>query len=173
MYEAIGLAPVASLLCGCASSDLRRSLSVKGTCMPTRPHVPLYLVYLVLLAIHGTHVIEEEQSMTPPTIDLKRQHKDLYRPRADMTTVVEVPEMRFLAVDGVGDPDTAPAYMQAVEALYSVAYALKFLRKRRPGAFDSPVMPLEGLWWTPECVPFSFEPKVTGTGRPSFACPTM
>ncbi len=95
------------------------------------------------------------------TVDLKRERKDLYRPTADAVMVVDVPTMRFLAIDGSGDPNTVPAYMQAVEALYSMAYTLKFLRKKNPDALDSPVMPLEGLWWTPEDEPFSFQRKDT------------
>jgi hypothetical protein len=55
--------------------------------------------------------------------------------------------MNFLLIDGVGDPNTSPAFQAAVEALYSVAYTLKFSIKKGPLAIDYPVMPLEGLWW--------------------------
>ena len=77
-------------------------------------------------------------------IDLKVQRKDLYYPPANEVTFADVPEMRYLAVDGAGDPNTATAYREAVEALYAVAYALKFARKP---SLDYKVMPLEGLWW--------------------------
>lgn len=49
-------------------------------------------------------------------------------------------------VDGGGDPDTVPAWREAVEALYAVSYAVKFALRRRH-ALDYVVMPLEGLWW--------------------------
>jgi hypothetical protein len=69
-----------------------------------------------------------EQSMAAS--DLKAQRKDLYYPPADEVTFVEVPEMCYLAIDGAGDPNSVPAYREAVEALYAVAYGLKFARKR-------------------------------------------
>lgn len=97
--------------------------------------------------------------MAGTAVDLKQQRKDLYQPPADEVTVVDVPEMRFLAIDGVGDPNMAPAYKQAVEALYAAAYAIKFLRKQIPGAADAAVMPLEGLWWTSDGSAFSPEHK--------------
>jgi hypothetical protein len=50
-------------------------------------------------------------------------------------------------VDGQGDPNTAPAYAEAVEALFAVSYAVKFMVKKMPGGQDYAVMPLEGLWW--------------------------
>jgi hypothetical protein len=79
-------------------------------------------------------------------IDLKAQRKDLYFPKAEVVVFVDVPEMRYLAVDGEGDPNTAAEYREGVEALYAVAYGVKFARKRA-GAPDYTVMPLEGLWW--------------------------
>ena len=78
--------------------------------------------------------------------DFKKDLKHLYNPSAREVTVVEVPKMTFLMLDGMGDPNTAQAYKDAVEALYSVAYTIKFLLKKE-AAFDYAVMPLEGLWW--------------------------
>jgi DNA-binding PadR family transcriptional regulator len=77
--------------------------------------------------------------------DIKKSHKKLYAPSAREFTVVEVPELRYIAVDGRGDPNTSPAYANAVEALYSVAYTLKFASKNTLGR-DFVVGPLEGLW---------------------------
>jgi hypothetical protein len=54
---------------------------------------------------------------------------------------------------------TAPEYRAAVEALYSVAYAIKFAIKRGPDELDYKVMPLEGLWWVPDMSAFSVEDK--------------
>jgi hypothetical protein len=53
--------------------------------------------------------------------------------------------MNFLMVDGKGDPNTAPDYADAVEALYGVRYAIKLLSRRTLGR-DYVVPPLEGLW---------------------------
>lgn len=80
-------------------------------------------------------------------IDFKKHLKALYGPtKSQGFHVVQVPTMRFLMVDGKGDPNTAPAYKEAVEALYSVAYALKFASKKQLEK-DYIVPPLEGLWW--------------------------
>jgi hypothetical protein len=86
-------------------------------------------------------------------IDFKKTLKHLYHPPRDEFQRVEVPEMQFLMVDGHGDPNTAPAYQQAVEALYAVAYKLKFLSKEN--AQDYVVPPLEGLWWAEDMEVFT------------------
>lgn len=83
-------------------------------------------------------------------LDLKAQRKDLYAPSARAAAIVEVPPMQFLMIDGTGDPNSAPAYREAVEALYALSYALKFSYKRGPAARDYVVMPLEGLWALPD-----------------------
>lgn len=92
-------------------------------------------------------------------IDLKKQLKHLYSPSAREVTVVDVPSMNFLMIDGEGDPNTSQAYRDAVEALFSVSYAIKFLVKKGILAVDYGVMPLEGLWWVNDLAQFSFEDK--------------
>jgi hypothetical protein len=76
--------------------------------------------------------------------DIKRDRRDLYAPRATGFQFVDVPELPFLMVDGKGDPNTSASYSDAVAALYSVSYALKFASKRL--GRDYVVAPLEGLW---------------------------
>jgi hypothetical protein len=71
---------------------------------------------------------------------------DTYRARRDEVRIVEVPDLQYLMIDGHGDPNTAPAFTAAVEALYPVAYRLKFASKQDLGR-DYVVPPLEGLWW--------------------------
>jgi hypothetical protein len=88
-------------------------------------------------------------------IDFKKQMKDLYQPSAKEVVVVEVPEMNFLMVDGKGDPNTSQSYTEAIEALYAVSYALKFMVKKGPMAIDYGVMPLEGLWWAEDMFTFT------------------
>jgi hypothetical protein len=79
-------------------------------------------------------------------VDFRRELKDLYAPSSRDFVLVDVPPLSFLMVDGAGDPDTAPAYRHAVEALYAASYALKFASRRELGR-DHVVCPLEGLWW--------------------------
>jgi hypothetical protein len=57
-------------------------------------------------------------------------------------------------VDGHGDPNKVPEYQDAVEALYAVAYRLKFLSKKELGQ-DYVVPPLEGLWWAANMATFT------------------
>lgn len=87
-------------------------------------------------------------------LDLKRELKDLYNPSSKEISVVNVPAMNFLMVDGAGDPNVAQAYKDAVEALYAVSYALKFKSKKEQSV-DYVVMPLEGLWWMDDMTQFS------------------
>jgi hypothetical protein len=79
-------------------------------------------------------------------VDLKRELKHLYQPAATRFELVDVPPMSFLMVDGRGDPNIAPEYGEAIEALFSLSYTLKFTVKKEMGV-DYGVMPLEGLWW--------------------------
>jgi hypothetical protein len=59
-------------------------------------------------------------------------------------------------VDGHGDPNTAPEYGQALEALYAVAYKLKFMSKVELEK-DYVVPPLEGLWWADDMGTFNLQ----------------
>jgi hypothetical protein len=69
----------------------------------------------------------------------------LYRPRRDRVEFIDVPELAFLVVPGSGAPE-APAFGDAIRALYAVSYGAHFLLKKRVG--EAPrVMPLEALWW--------------------------
>jgi hypothetical protein len=80
-------------------------------------------------------------------IDLKKEFKALYSASSRKVEFVDVPSMNFLMVDGKGDPGTARAYQQAVEALYVVAYTVKFAVKKSAAGIDYVVPPLQGLWW--------------------------
>ncbi len=80
-------------------------------------------------------------------IDFKKDLKHLYKPSAKVVETVTVPEMNFCMIDGEGNPNTSSAYGEAIEALYSVSYTLKFMVKKGVLAIDYGVLPLEGLWW--------------------------
>jgi hypothetical protein len=79
-------------------------------------------------------------------VDIKKKLKHLYDPSAKEISFVEVPQMNFVMIDGYGDPNKAKEYQEAVEALYSISYTIKFAVKKEQG-IDFGVMPLEGLWW--------------------------
>jgi hypothetical protein len=84
--------------------------------------------------------------------DFKKTLKHLYNPRKQFETV-DVPSMQFLMADGHGDPNTAPEYTDVVEALYTVAYKMKFISKKTLEQ-DYSVPPLEGLWWAEDMATF-------------------
>jgi len=87
-------------------------------------------------------------------IDFKKELKHLYRPSPKEFMVVDVPPMKFLMIEGHGDPNTAQEYQDAVEALYAVSYKLKFMSKKELGK-DYVVPPLEGLWWAEDMETFT------------------
>ena len=90
-------------------------------------------------------------------IDYKKTLKQLYNPAKGSFQLVDVPPMNFLMVDGKGDPNTSVEYQQAVDALYSMAYGIKFALK--PQGYDHIVPPLEGLWWMDNKVEFNLANK--------------
>ena len=79
-------------------------------------------------------------------LDLRKQFKHLYSPSAKKPEIVDVPAMNFLMIDGQGNPNTHPDYPETIEALYGVAYTIKFACKKELER-DFTVMPLQGLWW--------------------------
>ena len=87
-----------------------------------------------------------------------RTHEQLYRAKVDAPEIVDVPPARFLMFDGHGDPNTSAGYAQAIQALYSAAYTLKFALKKAGGPNERGA-PLEGLWWGAEDVDFAASSK--------------
>jgi hypothetical protein len=77
-------------------------------------------------------------------IDYRKELKSLYNaPREPV--IVDVPEMGFLMIDGSGYPGTSREYMEAMQALFPLSYAIKFMVKKQGTEYG--VLPLEGLWW--------------------------
>jgi hypothetical protein len=84
-------------------------------------------------------------------VDFKRELA-CYTARRNTPQFVEVPDLRYLMIDGHGDPNS-PVRAAAVAALYPVAYALRFAGKAL--GRDHVVMPLEGLWWADDMSTFT------------------
>lgn len=78
-------------------------------------------------------------------VDFKKVLKQLYNPPKGGFHLADVPAMNFLMLDGKGDPNTSADYQNAVEALYTMSYGIKFALKSE--GYDHIVPPLEGLWW--------------------------
>lgn len=81
----------------------------------------------------------------------------LYRAR-ETPEIVDIPELSFLMIDGRGDPSRSSRFPQVVQALYAMAYTLKFAL-RRSGGPDYRVAPLEALWWADDVARFAHEDK--------------
>jgi hypothetical protein len=93
--------------------------------------------------------------MQPPTLEAELQARDrLYKPSPKQPEIVDVPPLQFLMIDGSGDPNTSQAYHAALEALYALAYTLKFALKKAAG-LNYRVAPLEGLWWSDAMADFT------------------
>lgn len=85
-------------------------------------------------------------------IDLRKELKHLYAPSAKQVQLVDVPELQFAMIDGTiepgSEPGLSPAFADALQALYGIAYTLKFMAKQRAeDPIDYSVMGLEALWW--------------------------
>ncbi|MED9967353.1 MAG: GyrI-like domain-containing protein [Blautia sp.] len=82
--------------------------------------------------------------------DYKKEYKEFYMPKKK-PELVEVPEMKFIAVRGKGNPNEEDgAYKKAIGLLYGIAFTIKMSKKgnhKIDGYFDYVVPPLEGFWW--------------------------
>ena len=54
-------------------------------------------------------------------IDFKKT-LDSYQAKRGVFRLVEVPPLHYLMIDGHGDPNTSPAFAEAIETLYPIAY---------------------------------------------------
>lgn len=82
-------------------------------------------------------------------LDYKKEYKDLYQPKTK-PSIIDIPEMLFIAVDGEGDPNTCPEYKTAMEILYGLSFTIKMSKMngtQPEGYFEYVVPPLEGLWY--------------------------
>ncbi len=85
--------------------------------------------------------------------DFKKQIPS-YTAKHGQFSVVTVPTLQFLMIDGHGDPNTAQTYRDSLATLYPVAYKLKFFSKSELSR-DYTVMPLEALWWSDDMKSFT------------------
>ncbi len=91
------------------------------------------------------------------TIDFKKKYHELYSAPAGKVGEVVVPKFIFAMVDGEGaqgGPEASPEFQNAIGALYSITFTLKFARKKAGLGPDYTISPLEGLWWMADGQPF-------------------
>lgn len=100
--------------------------------------------------------------MTKEKLDYKKAYPTLYMAKTT-PSIVEVPPMPFIMVDGKGNPnDEAGEYQQAVSLLYAVSYKIKMSKmggNAPEGYFEYVVPPLEGLWWLEDMSNLEFTDK--------------
>ncbi len=77
-------------------------------------------------------------------IDMKAQLKTIYSTSARRPTIIEVPEMNYLKIDGSGNPSQTE-FQKAAQTLFPIAYTLKFMVREKLD-MDFKVMPMEVIW---------------------------
>ncbi len=70
--------------------------------------------------------LKSQELIVAKKLDYKKEFKSLLQPPVGHFVEVDVPEMRFVMVNGQGDPNKAAAYCTAMEWLCSVSYSMKF-----------------------------------------------
>lgn len=90
-------------------------------------------------------------------VDFKRKYPELYRPSSKKCSLITVPNMNYLMIDGQGSPKKR-SFTESIQALYKVSYALRNSLKKESDEnyFDYVIPPLEGLWWSEDG---DFDPK--------------
>lgn len=85
--------------------------------------------------------------------DFKKEYKEYYHP-AKNPAIINIPEMKFLALKGKGNPNAEDGdYQRSIKLLYGLSYTLKMSHKggrNIRGFFEYVVPPLEGFWWQEE-----------------------
>lgn len=79
-------------------------------------------------------------------LDLTKEYKTYFTAKAK-PHLVEIEKANFISISGKGDPSGQP-FLQNIQALYPVAYRIKFAFKAKNKDFV--VSKLEGLWWFDE-----------------------
>lgn len=79
------------------------------------------------------------------SLNLMKEFAELYKPSAKVVSLVTVPPLRFLMLDGVGGVG-GPDFQAAMGSLYGLAYPVKFAAKKQLDLAYS-VPPAQGLYW--------------------------
>ena len=94
--------------------------------------------------------------------DYKKEYKEFYMPK-NKPEIVNIPEMKFIAVRGKGDPnEEGGEYKASIGLLYGIAFTIKMSKKgsyKIDGYFDYVVPPLEGFWWQEDTLGVDYSRK--------------
>ncbi|NVK35992.1 MAG: GyrI-like domain-containing protein [Rhodobacteraceae bacterium] len=87
----------------------------------------------------------------------REEIKELYRPPAGQIVEVDVPVLKYLVIDGEGDPAAKP-FREATRWLFAAIVPLRKIAKQKLGqAFAEP--PLEAVYWTKGAANLDTAPK--------------
>ena len=78
----------------------------------------------------------------------RKTEKAFYLPKEKGPVEIDVPEMKFFAVEGAGSPDSEE-FQAVVGLLYTLSYTVRMMPKSGwtpPGYQEDTVFPLEGVW---------------------------
>jgi hypothetical protein len=98
-------------------------------------------------------------------MEFKEVLKQFYSPKPAKPELVTIPKFQFAMIDGHGDPNNSKDFQDAIGALYSVVYSIKFGRKKAGITPDFKIAPLEGLWWNKSGKSLGSATSKTGYGR--------
>lgn len=79
--------------------------------------------------------------------DWRKEFKQYYLPTPNVVSIITIPRMNYIMIDGEGDPNTSKRHQDCYQALYSIAYTIKFDLKKA-GREEYSVFPPEGLWYS-------------------------
>lgn len=79
-------------------------------------------------------------------LDLTKKYKAYFTAKTK-PNLVTIEAAHFISITGKGDPG-GPEFTSHIQALYPIAYAIKFIHKAQNNDFT--VSKLEGLWWFDE-----------------------
>lgn len=95
-------------------------------------------------------------------LDFKKEFKDLYVPKTN-PMVIEVPSMKFIMVEGSGNPNSENGeYQEALALLYGLSFTIKMSKmgeRKIDGYYEYVVPPLEGMWWMENREGIDYEKK--------------
>ena len=88
-------------------------------------------------------------------LDMAKAYPEYYKAKSS-PQLVELEPYNYITIEGVSAPE-APIFHSAIEQLYAVTYAVKFISKGKELDFTVPKM--EGFWWVEGELPFEETPR--------------
>lgn len=87
----------------------------------------------------------------------RKSEKDIYIPKNKPIEIV-IPKMKYIIVNGEGNPNDNIDFQKNIEILYSLSYAIRMMPKSGftpENYFEYTVYPLEGIWSVKEGADYS------------------